>query len=139
MSVDGSVELVFGGDTRRFRLAIKNLIALQEKRNSGPMEIVQRLQLGIWRVEDIVETLRIGLLGGYGDNPTPEQDKTTRALVEAHVREGNITPHVLTALAVLLSALQGDPDEPVGKKARVRRKKPGASASPPQPTTATAQ
>jgi hypothetical protein len=129
MSADGSVELVFGGDARRFRLAIDNLIALQEKRNSGPLEITTRLQVGVWRVEDVTETLRIGLIGGG------TEAKAAKALVDDNVRPGNITPHVLTALAVLLSALQGDPDNPVGKKGRRRTSRRPASASPPPPST----
>lgn len=128
MSADGSVELVFAGDGRRFRLGIANLIALQEKRNSGPMEIATRLQLGVWRVEDITETLRIGLIGG-GEDP-----KKAKLLVDAEVRDGNIIAHVLTAQAVILAALQGVPDDPVGKKKR-RRMRPRATNSPPPPST----
>jgi hypothetical protein len=135
MSIDGACELVFGGDERRFRLDIANLIALQTKLNSGPMEVVYRLQAGTWRVEDVIETLRIGLIGG--GQGTPDEAKEARKLVEDNVRAGNVVPHVLTALAVLLSALQGDPDDPPKKKAKRRRKKPEASASPPPPTTAT--
>lgn len=128
MSADGSVDLVFGGDSRHFRLDIANLIALQEKLNAGPMQIVTGLQLGIWRVEHVTEILRIGLIGG-GTEP-----KTALALVEQNVRPGNIVPHVLTALAVLMSSLQGDPDDPVGKEKR-RRKSRRQNASPPPRST----
>jgi hypothetical protein len=131
MSADGSVDLVFGGDTRHFRLAIDNLIALQEKLNAGPMQIVNGLQLGIWRVEHVTEILRIGLIGGGADA------KAAALLVEQNVRPGNIVPHVLTALAVLMSALQGDPDDPVGKEKR-RRKSRRSSASPPPRSTSPA-
>lgn len=136
MSADGSVELVFGGDSRRFRLGIAELLALQTSRSSGPLEITTRLQLGTWRVEDITETLRIGLIGG--DQRVPKDANAAKQLVEDNVRPGNITPHILTALAVLLSALQGDPDDPVGKQAR-RRTSRRPSASPPPASTAPAQ
>lgn len=128
MSADGSVDLVFGGDTRHFRLGIDNLIAVQEKLNAGPMQIVNGLRLGMWRVEHVSEVLRIGLIGGGMDA------KAAAVLVEQNVRPGNIVPHVLTALAVLMSALQGDPDDPVGKEKR-RRKSRGRNASPPPPST----
>lgn len=112
MSADGSVELVFGGDLRRFRLGIAELIALQEKRGSGPMEIVGRLRFGTWLVQDIQETIRIGLIGaGTGK---PEEAAAARTLVEANVSPPNIAIHALTAQAVLLSAIQGVPDDPVG-------------------------
>lgn len=130
MSADGSVDLVFGGDVRHFRLAIENLIALQEKLDAGPMQVVTGLQLGTWRVAYLLEVLRIGLIGG-GMEP-----KAAQKLVEDNVRPGNIVPHVLTAMAVLLSALQGDPDDPVGKKKTRRSRKPkAADDSPPLPTT----
>lgn len=132
MSADGSVDLVFGGDTRHFRLAIENLIALQERCNAGPMAIVVGLQLGSWRLEHVTETIRIGLIGGGMD------DKAARRLTDDNVRPGNIVPHVLTALAVLLSALQGDPDDPVGKKKGKGRRAPKVTGSPPLDTTAPA-
>lgn len=134
MSKDGAVELVFGGDVRRFRLGIDNLIALQDKLDSGPMEIVDRFRRGTWRIQDVKESLRIGLLGGFGDNPAPEQAKTAARLVEECVRPGNIVPHVFTAMAVVLAALQGDPDDPVGKTAATANA-PEAPASPPPPST----
>lgn len=132
MSFDGSVELVWAGDTRKFRLGIAELLALQERRASGPLEILTRLQFGTWRVEDIQETHRIGLLGAGVDA------KAARELVDANIREGKITEHVLTAQAILLNALAGDPDEPVGKTER-RRKPRRQSASPPPRSTGTAQ
>jgi hypothetical protein len=134
MSVYGSIELMFGGDVRRFRLGIDNLIALQSKLDSGPMEIVNRFRANTWRVQDVQETLRIGLIGGYGPHPTTEQAKAAQKLIEENVRAGNVVPHVLTAMAVLLAALQGDPDNPVGKRKR-RRRAPAASASPPPHST----
>lgn len=133
MSAHGSVELVFGGDTRTFRLGIAELLALQAKRDSGPMEIVRRLQLGTWRVEDIVETIRIGLIGG--GTQTPAEAKAAQKLVEENVRPPQITMHVLTALAILLSALQGDPDDPVGKDGATTDAPGETTASPPPPST----
>lgn len=133
MSADGSVELVFAGDLRLFRLGLDNLIALQDKRNAGPLEIAQRLQFGTWRVEDITETIRIGLIGAGLDG------KAARDLVAATVRPPEITLHVMTALAIILAALQGVPDDPVGKEAVATAAPEAMGASPPPPTTATAQ
>lgn len=110
MSFDGSIELVWAGDARKFRLGIAELLALQEKRSCGPLEIVNRLQYGTWRIEDIQETIRIGLLGA-GLDP-----KAARELVDTNVREGRVTVNVLVAQAILMNALAGDPEEPVGKK-----------------------
>lgn len=132
MAADGSVDLVFAGDERHFRLGIAELIALQEKRNSGPLEIAMRLQSGTWRVEDVTETIRIGLIGGGKDA------KAARALVDAFICPPHVTIHVLTALAILLSAIHGVPDDPVGKD-EATAGAPGNSVSPPPPTTPTVQ
>lgn len=132
MSADGSIELDFGGDRRTFRLAIENLLALQERRNAGPLEIAVRLQSGTWRVEDISETIRLGLMGGGMDG------RSAKNLVDAMVKPPNITLHVLTALAVLLAALQGVPDDPAGKDQAVAGA-PETAVSPPPPSTETVQ
>jgi len=133
MSADGSVELTFAGDLRKFRLDIDGLIALQDKRNSGPLEIAYRLQLGTWRLEDIQDTIRIGLIGAGVDG------SIAKRLVDVNVKPGKITEHVLVAQAIILAALQGVPDDPVGKD-QATAQAPGATdASPPPPTTATAQ
>lgn len=132
MSADGSVELVFAGDQRAFRLGIAELIALQDKRNSGPLEIAMRLQSGTWRVEDVIETIRIGLLGAGSEG------KAARELVEANIRPPDIAVHVLTALAILLAAIQGVPDDPVGKdEATTGAPETESSVSPPPPTMPT--
>lgn len=132
MQADGSVDLVFGGDERCFRLGIAELLALQERRDSGPLEVATRLQIGTWRVEDITETIRLGLIGGGMDG------KAARALVDAFVGPGHITEHALTALAVLLTALQGVPGDPVGKDGAVTEA-PETIVSPPPPITGTVQ
>lgn len=132
MSFDGSIALVWAGDERTFRLGIAELLALQDKRASGPLEIEARLRFGTWRIEDIQETIRIGLLGAG------VEAKSARALVDANVREGRITANVLTAHAILLNALQGDPEELVGKKAEAATETPETIVSPPPPSTETA-
>jgi hypothetical protein len=132
MSTDGSIELLWAGDNRKFKLAIENLIALQEKRNSGPMEIANRLRFGTWKIEDITETIRIGLIGAGVDWKAAEK------LVTENVKPGQITYHTMTAFAIIMAALQGDPDTPVGKENAVTDK-PEAAASPPPPYTDPAQ
>jgi hypothetical protein len=132
MSFDGSVDLVWAGDERKFRLGIAELLSLQVKRDSGPYEILVRLQTGMWRVEDLQETIRIGLIGAGVDGGA------ARKLVDENVREGRLTANVLIAQAILLNALAGDPEEPVGKEGR-RRKRRGAKDSPSPPSTETAQ
>lgn len=138
-AADGSVELAFAGDLRRFRLGIAELIALQEARNSGPLEIATRLAIGTWLIQDITDTLRIGLIGALGENPPAAEAKKVRELVERTVQPTTLTTHALTARAVLLVALQGVPDDPVGKEgATGETPEADQNASPPPPSIATA-
>lgn len=135
MSTDGDINLVWGGDKRRFRLAIENLLALQEKRNSGPLEIATRLRLGSWKLEDITDTIRIGLIGAGVDWKTAEK------LVADHIKPGQISYHAMTAFAILMAALQGAPEDETDKK----KDEPAGTAtehridSPPAPSTEAAQ
>lgn len=128
MSRDGSVELVWGGDLRSFRLGIDELLALQEKRDAGIQEIANRLRLQTWRVQDVHETLRLGLMGGGMDA------KVAQRLIDEQARPGKLASSALTAFAVLVSAIQGDEDDPVGKDAAARET-PGATGSPQPPST----
>lgn len=130
-AADGSVELVFAGDLRKFRLSIENLIVLQERCGAGPLAIANRLRDGTWRIEDVIETLRLGLIGG--GEKTSEWAKTARKLVEDNVRPGRITEHVLAATAVLLMALHSPADDPVGKDEAGTEK--AQTGSPPQNST----
>lgn len=110
MSRDGRIEYDWGGDTRTFRLDISRLIALQDATGSGPYEVLTRLSSGRWLIKDITETIRLGLLGGGMDG------KKARELVEEHVSAGSVMQSVQVAQAIVMAALIGDPEEPVGKK-----------------------
>jgi hypothetical protein len=132
MSREGSIELTWAGDLRIFRLGIDQLLALQDARDSGPMEIVNRLRQGTWRIDDIRDPIRLGLIGAGMDG------KKARSVVEQHVSPGAIGQHVLVAMAVILAALQGDVNDPVGKE-QVATTAPEATASPPPPSTETAR
>jgi hypothetical protein len=109
MSRDGSISLTWGDGEHRFRLAIGQLRELQEKCDAGPAEIAGRLADGRWRVNDVRETVRLGLVGG-GMAPGDAHKLTTR-----YVDERPWLESVPAAQAVLMAALVGVPEEPVGK------------------------
>lgn len=130
MSRNGACELTWAGDSRTFRLGIGELLALQDKLDSGPAEIATRLRAGSWRLQDIQETFRIGLIGAG------EDAKKARALVEEHIVPGRLQSHVLMAWAIIVNALQGDENDPVGKEGAAPEV-PTTTASAPQPSTET--
>jgi len=127
MSRAANIDIVWGDGEHVFRLAIGQLRELQEKCNAGPAEIYRRLSLGTWRLEDIRETLRLGLIGG-GMKP-PEATK----LVGRYVDERPLMESIQPAQLVLMAVLTGAPDEPLGKP-KPAKDETGAAA----PTTTAA-
>lgn len=113
MSRSGQITLEWGDGEHVFALKIKHLIELQEKCDAGPPYILARLTQSQWHVEDVRETIRLGLIGGG-----LEAHKALR-LVADYVDDAPIAYHALTAQAVLSAALFGAPegqeDAPPGK------------------------
>lgn len=104
MSVKG-VDLVWPGGEHHFCLPIDNLRALEQKCDAGPAWILQRLTSQQWRVDDVLETIRLALVGGGMDA------NDARRLVVKVTGSRPITEFVLTAQAALMAALYGGEDE----------------------------
>ena len=64
MSRGGEVTLDFGDGAHTFRLRLGELRELQDKTDCGPELLLMRMQAKAWRVDDVRETLRLGLIGG---------------------------------------------------------------------------
>lgn len=109
MSRDAKITLTWGDDDYVFRLGWGELAELQEKTDAGPYVVLQRLHGGQWRVEDITNVLRLGLIGG-GLKPV-DALKLVRTYVEARPPMENVP----FAIGVLSVALMGAPDEPSGE------------------------
>lgn len=110
MSSDGSTFFAWGDGEYRFRLAIGQLRELQDKCGTGPFALFSRLMDGSWRVDDIRETIRLGLIGG-GMKPT-EALVLVKRYVDDRPKMENVTP----ARVILAAALFGDPEDEVGKE-----------------------
>lgn len=107
---DARVSFDWADGTYSFRLAWGQLGELQEKCDAGPYVVLQRLHSGSWRIEDITNIIRLGLIGG-GMEPSPAL-KLTRAYVEARPPMENLIP----AQVILSAALMGAPEEKVGEE-----------------------
>jgi hypothetical protein len=107
MSRGADIRIVFPDEERTYRLGIGQLRVLQEKTNRGPQEILNRILTGGWFVDEVIEVIRQGLLGG-GAKPA-EVD----ALLRTYVIEGDWMANIECARAVLMAALmrQVDGDE----------------------------
>ncbi|MEQ1901856.1 MAG: gene transfer agent family protein [Devosia sp.] len=109
MSRDGGITLDWADGEHRFRLAWGELRQLQEACDAGPFVILQRLQLGSWKLGDISETIRLGLIGG---GATPER---ALQLVRDYVEARPPLENVKLALGVLAAAVIGPEDERLGE------------------------
>jgi hypothetical protein len=113
MSRDGSISFVYGDGEHRFRLAIGGLRELEEKCKAGCQEIFLRIAHGRWRIDDLRETIRLGLIGG-GMPPAEAHILMTRYFDPP---ERPKLEAVEPAMRILQAALVGVEDEPMGKAA----------------------
>lgn len=109
MSRGAEVSLSCWDGEHQFRLRIGELRQLQEKCDAGPMHIARRLADGSWLLDDIRETIRLGLIGAG----IKQQDALR--LVSEHVDSVPLIQNVVTAQAIILAAVMGVEDEPVGE------------------------
>lgn len=117
------VTLTWVGGEHEFALYIGNLRAVQQHCNAGPEQILRRLLDGTWRVDDLFEVIRQGLIGG--GMPSHEAS----ALVSETMKRHPLMEFRLTAQGILAAALSGvdgdDVGEPEGEVAH-----PESGASP---------
>lgn len=130
MSRDASITLKWADGNHKFRLSIGQIRELQEKVDAGPAWILDRVRTGAWRVDDLRETIRLGLIGGGAKHGEALK------LVERYVDAFPLTDSVAPAMLILSAALFGAPDgERPGKRKAAGRpaKSPSveSSASPP--------
>lgn len=120
---------VFGDGRHDFQLKIGQLEELQEKTDAGPEELLDRLMSGKWRVADLREPLRLGLIGA-GTEPI-----SALLLVDRYASPGNLITHKSLVINVLSAALIGAPDEDTTpekpKRRRAKRSPAAKSASDP--------
>lgn len=126
---DARVTLDWGDGEHVFRLAFAQLMELQEKTDAGPLELYQRLGSGRWRVQDLRETIRLGLIGG-GTDPAKAV-----VLVRRYVEQRPLAESVPVALDILTAAIAVPEDAAPGKAPAEE----GTGASQPPPSTDAAQ
>lgn len=117
MSWDASIKIEFGGEERRFRLAIGQLRELQETVNKdraqpiGPWSLFQLMLKGDAWPDDLRAVIRLGLIGG-GET----RSELIPGLLKRYVDERPMLEIAAIAQAILGSALVEVRDDPVGKK-----------------------
>lgn len=120
----GQVTEAFADGTYSFRLALGQWQELQEKTGIGPLALYVRLLDRSWRIEDLRETVRLGLIGG---GITPAE---AMKLVVRYVDERPLIESVPLALTIITASLF--PPKGV-KERRSSGEKRAAEASPTSP------
>jgi len=105
MSRSAKISAVFGDGIHDFRLRIGELEELQERCDAGPEEILFRLMNATWRIADVRQTIRLGLIGA-GMQPTP-----ALILVERYAAEGSLGEWKSLCINIIAAAIDGAPDE----------------------------
>lgn len=128
--MNGEVELDWADGRQKFNVAIfKHAFELEEKCDAGLQEIFERIASRRWRVTDILETIRIGLIGG-GMEPAK-----ALKLVRRYVETRPWAESVPVARVILLAAIVGVPgDNDLGKpeaEGAMSEASPAASSAPP--------
>lgn len=133
MSATGTRTIVWAGGEDVFCLAKVGLILdLEEKCKAGIGVIAARLENGAYGIQDVRETIRLGLIGG---GATPER---AMAAVKSHVDENPLGHSVLVAYEIVRATIFGVPqDDPVGRDVSETGKAEPAEAQRPGSTTKT--
>lgn len=119
-NIAAEIELAWADGTYLFALKLKQIEELQRLCGAGLGEIAQRLLVERrWRVSDVVETIRLGLIGG--GLPAVRARELIETYVDGHPLADPRDPanHLMTAQAVITAAYFGvvEATEEVGGKA----------------------
>lgn len=132
-NIAAEIELKWGDGTYLFALKLKQIEELQRLCGAGLGEIAQRMLVERrWYAGDIVETIRLGLIGG--GTPAVRARELIETYVDGHPLADPRDPanHLATAQAVITAAYFGVAEvtgEPEGKADAAADEKAGGSTS----------
>lgn len=142
MSRHGDITIAWGDGEYTFRLGYGELRQIQEVCRAGPQRIADRLKPydaktnphgDNWFVEDIRETIRIGLIGG-GMDSIAALGKVTRFVDSRPLVENRYI-----AWAILMEAVVGASDEQLGKEVGAKKKKAKGSQTTKLPSQSSSE
>ncbi|ARC37899.1 gene transfer agent family protein [Paracoccus yeei] len=97
------------GGEHPFFLGLADLEVVQENTDCGPEFLLRRISAGQWRVADLMEVLRNGLIGGGMD------EAAARKVVWQAAALHPMISFKVPAQTVLSACLFGPPDDTVGE------------------------
>lgn len=115
----------WGDGTYTFRLEFSHWFELQEKCGCGPLELFERLCTRRWRVSDVSEVIRLGLIGGG------KSAVEALKLVRVYVQDRPLLESVGVALSIVGASLSGpSEDQQPGEAGTATEPIAGSSPSP---------
>lgn len=118
MSRDAKAAFDWADGHYTFRFGLGELEELDEKTGCGPYFLLNRIRSGEWKVADLNETIRLGLIGG-GMEPAKARVMVNRYCFPARPLMESVNP----AIAILSGALVGAPDGESPGKAKAAKAK----------------
>ena len=115
------IELTWPGGEHEFALGLGELRALQDRLGVGPEQMFTRLADGSWKVDDLIEIHRRGLIGAGMENAQ------AAPLVMRLFEQYPLIEFKPSAQKIIGAALIGVEDDPLGKMEGVET--PPASGS----------
>ncbi len=109
----GLVVRPFAGAERAFRLDIDRVRPLQAVTDCGPLELIRRIEAGVWRVDDLRETLFQGLIGGGAT----QLEATVLIRDNFDQPKAGYAQFAPLAHEVLSAVVFGPEDDPLGERA----------------------
>lgn len=103
------IRKIWAGGEHDFALGLGELRALQENCDAGPEVIMTRLRVGSWMVDDVIEVLRLGLIGAGLD-----AEKAGPLVMRTFEQHGAFALK-FPAYEVITAALIGEDGDPVGE------------------------
>lgn len=104
--IGDTIKIIWAGGEHDFRFAIGELRALEQSRDCGCTVVLARLFALQFKVDDVLETLRIGLQGGG------MSEKQARATIEKSYTKANLFDLAVVASAVLTRFISWPKDDP---------------------------
>lgn len=106
-----NASLVWPGGEHEFALRMNELRRLQTACDAGPEEVFNRLRVGTWRLNDLVETIRLGLIGAG------MKEADAKVLVLPLFEQYPLAEFKFIAHKILHHSLLGPEDDQPGKGA----------------------
>lgn len=131
MNNQGEITVTWGDGDYCFRLTVLGLIELEEKCSAPFSTVWQRVNLGAYGVNDVRETIRLGLIGG-GMGPA-DALKLVRRYVDDRMNIVGMAEHVQLVRLILAGVMFGFGTFPLGNEEAAPEASPSASTPPASP------